>query len=99
MVDLMPLCQIYFHTRLIIQFFKIQAAEEFDNNFVEDVTLRLFDEAVPTMDLVAINMNRGREHGIQPYIKYRQICGTGGARIGQRVTSFNDLGTNISPEV
>jgi len=82
----------------LIKGLTIQSSEEFDNHFVEDVTLRLFDEAVPTMDLVAINLNRGREHGIQPYIKYRQICGTGGARIGQKVTSFNDLGTNISPE-
>ena len=76
--------------------FFIQAAQDYDNHFVEDVTLRLFDEAEPTMDLVAINIQRGREHGLPEYIKYRKACGTAG---GGRIRSFSDLSGNISPQV
>ena len=76
--------------------FFIQAAEDYDNHFVEDITLRLFDEAEPTMDLVAINIQRGREHGLPEYIKYRKACGTSG---GGRIKSFSDLSGNISPKV
>ena len=70
-------------------------SSEKPSHFVEDVTLRLFDEAEPTMDLVAINIQRGREHGLPGYIKYRQACGTSGGRI----KGFNDLRANISPAV
>jgi peroxidase len=31
------------------------------------------------MDLPALNIQRGRDHAIQPYIKYRELCGFGKA--------------------
>ncbi len=37
-----------------------------------------------------------RDHGVPGYIRYREICRTGG---GRKVRRFSDLGTNISREV
>ena len=45
------------------------------------------------MDLVALNTQRGRDHGLPGYIHYREIC-----RVG-KVHSFDDLENNISKEV
>ena len=45
------------------------------------------------LDLMAINIQRGRDHGIPGYVEYRRICKVGNSR------SFNDLTSNISPQV
>ena len=45
------------------------------------------------MDLVALNTQRGRDHGLPGYIHYREIC-----RVG-KVHSFDDLENDISKEV
>ena len=45
------------------------------------------------LDLVALNIQRGRDHGIPGYIEYRKICQVG------PFASFDDLHSNISPEV
>ncbi len=38
----------------------------------------LFQQSTPkgmvTIDLLAMNINRGRDHGLQPYVKYVQKC-------------------------
>ncbi len=36
-------------------------------------------------DLFAINVQRGRDHGLQPYYKYLQAC------TGKTISSFTDL--------
>ena len=45
------------------------------------------------LDLVALNIQRGRDHGIPGYVEYRKICQVGPS------ASFNDLRTNIASEV
>lgn len=45
------------------------------------------------MDLVAINTQRGRDHGLPGYIHYRRIC-----KVGQ-ANSFDDLENNMSKDV
>merc|ERR1719167_1102401 len=49
--------------------------ESFDSGFVDDITNHLFDGDRNGMDLVALNIQRGREHGLAGYNKYRDICG------------------------
>ncbi len=46
------------------------------------------------MDLVALNLQRGRDHGLAPYLKWRDLCGL------SSVNGWKDL-TNVvsSPEV
>ncbi|KAJ6220032.1 hypothetical protein RDWZM_005844 [Blomia tropicalis] len=64
-----------------------QPIQTFDNFFSREVTHHLFQIAGKRfgLDLVALNLQRGRDHGIPGYVKYREICGL------TRVTSFNDL--------
>jgi len=64
--------------------------EQFDSGFSEDVTNHLFDGDRNGMDLVALNIQRGREHGIGGYTRYRQICGL------SRATSFSGLSREMS---
>merc|ERR1719420_2523325 len=80
----------------IIEGLTIQASETADNNFVQDIAEQLFDELNPNsktgLDLVALNIQRGRDHGLPGYVAYREICKVGRAR------SFDDLQNNISKE-
>ena len=71
-----------------------QPSENADEKFVDDITNHLFEQEHNGLglDLVALNIQRGRDHGIPGYIEYRKIC-----RIG-KAESFNDLRSNISPK-
>ena len=64
--------------------------ESFDTGFVDDITNNLFDGDRNGMDLVALNIQRGRDHGLAGYNKYREICGLGRAR------SFSDFSRQMS---
>jgi peroxidase len=57
------------------------------------VTNDLFDDGERGMDLIAINMQRGRDHGLPGYIFYREACGSG------PIGSFEDFSNNMTPEV
>ena len=65
-------------------------SEQFDTGFVEEITNHLFDSGSSGMDLVALNLQRGREHGLAGYNSYREVCGLG------RATSFSQLSKEMS---
>ena len=81
----------------LIKGMTIQASQDGDNNFVPAVTTGLFDDGEFGLDLVAINMQRGRDHGLAPYIQYRHACGVDPPQT--QILEFDQLSNNISPEV
>ena len=68
-----------------------------DNVFAEDITNHLFEEQEDGVqkpgtgvDLVAINIQRGRDHGIPGYNAFREFCGIG------RAMTFSEFGDVMS---
>ena len=56
----------------------------------EELTERLFEVAhAVALDLAAVNIQRGRDHGLPSYADYRQWCGLGGTH------SWHDLSDHI----
>ena len=51
-------------------------AEDFDNTFSESIGRRLFirPEDIGFQNLAALNIQRGRDHGLQNYTEYRDLC-------------------------
>ena len=70
-----------------------QEGEDWDNIFSENVVNKLFqgDPDKVSLDLVALNIQRGRDHGLPGYTAYREELGRG------KPKSFDDL-DQIAPE-
>ena len=62
-----------------------EPSAEWDPAFNEDLVNSLFGEE---LDLGALNINRGRDHGLPGYNSYREICQSGAYG---RANSFQDL--------
>jgi len=64
-----------------------QGSKLWDNSFVEDIRDHLFESRPGRggLDLVAVNIQRGRDHGLPGYNKYKEIC------TGERAKNFDDL--------
>ena len=82
----------------ILQSFANQSGENFDHVFAEDIKNFLFGKQDAEgkqilgtgKDLVAINIQRGRDHGIPGYNAYREICGLA------KANNFSDFGSEMS---
>merc|ERR1712121_234864 len=64
-----------------------QGLQLWDHSFVEDLRNHLFESRSGSggLDLVAVNVQRGRDHGLPGYNKYKEIC------TGEKAKDFNDL--------
>ena len=72
-----------------------QKGEKWDDTFADDIINHLFEmkgnEKATAMDLVALNIQRGRDHGVPGYNSYRELCGL------KKATRFEDLSNDILP--
>jgi len=64
-----------------------QGSQLWDSSFVEDLRNHMFESSKGRggLDLVAVNIQRGRDHGLPGYNKYKEIC------TGEKARDFNDL--------
>ncbi|XP_076292482.1 uncharacterized protein LOC143214865 [Lasioglossum baleicum] len=72
-----------------------QPSQKRDEHISEELTNHLFQTPrFPFgMDLASINIQRGRDHGIPPYVHWREPCGL------SPIKSFEDLNRVMSAEV
>jgi len=70
-----------------------QGGQLWDNKFVEDLRNHLFESRPGRggLDLVAVNIQRGRDHGLPGYNMYREIC------TGSRAKDWADLRKSMEP--
>lgn len=70
--------------------------ETLDNSITQEVTNHLFEEPKKPfsgMDLISLNLQRARDHGIPPYNDYREKCNLTRAR------NFDDLVSDIPAKI
>ncbi|XP_076680501.1 uncharacterized protein LOC143375379 [Andrena cerasifolii] len=70
-----------------------QPSQRRDEHIAEELTNHLFQTpSFPFgMDLASINIQRGRDHGVPPYVQWREPCGLSPVR------SFKDLERLLAP--
>ncbi|XP_050677757.1 peroxidase-like [Leptidea sinapis] len=77
----------------LVRGFVTQQAGESDPHCTGEITNLLFKSHNKWgLDLIAMDIQRGRDHGIASYNDYREICGL------RRATSFQDLCNEISQD-
>ena len=70
-----------------------QPSQKYDNIITEEVTNHLFQAKNKSfgMDLVSLNLQRGRDHGVPGYNAFRELCGL------KRVKNFDGF-TDLIPK-
>ncbi|GAB6025614.1 hypothetical protein CHUAL_011341 [Chamberlinius hualienensis] len=70
-----------------------QHAQLTDPFFSKEITTRLYEPGIfgAGLDLVALNIQRGRDNGLPPYNDWREYCGL------KRIKSFEELGLYLNP--
>lgn len=68
-----------------------QPIQRRDQYITQELTSRLFQKSSFGLDLAAINIQRGRDHGLQPFVKWRQPCGLAPVR------NWDDFKPLVSP--
>ncbi|XP_065211575.1 peroxidase-like [Planococcus citri] len=69
-----------------IRGFSFQSCQMADRFFSREITDHLFQGNLNFgLDLVSLNLQRGRDHGLPPYNDWREVCGL------DRAKSWNDL--------
>ena len=72
----------------------VQPTQNLDVAFADEVKNRLFQGSSSFgLDLIALNIQRGRDHGLPPYNDYRELCGR------KRAQNWEDLFDVIPPVV
>jgi len=68
-----------------------QGSSRWDSNFISGIRDHLFESRPGSggLDLVAINIQRGRDHGIPGYNEYRKIC------LGAKADTWADLNKSM----
>ena len=67
-----------------------QPSQKFDNVMTDQVTNHLLQPKDKNfgLDLVALNIQRGRDHGLQGYNAFRELCGLGKAKSFDRLANL-----------
>ena len=78
----------------LVRGMSVQKSETWDDVFAEDIVNHLFEmsrnDKFSAMDLIALNIQRGRDHGLPGYNSYREVCGI------KKAATFEDLRDSIS---
>ncbi|GJQ68840.1 putative animal haem peroxidase [Trypoxylus dichotomus] len=70
-----------------------QNSQKSDLDYATDITTQIFGDGVYGYDIVSLDIQRGRDHGLPSYTAFRSLCGL------PEVQTFHDLSPDIPKNV